>query len=236
MGNPLAHASTRAGQTCAVHFSVVSQTLRRPSEGSAVRLASSKHGPDDPCVLVGECDCCAVEAAPLPKLVDPLVVEIGFVWAVRTTARAPCTSRLRRCWLPRFDVPIKSVRSPLENCRGTRPTQAARCRPFLNSEPSPIAATIAVAVFGPMPLIFGNALTRFPVEKDPFGFLVEHCDSSIEVSKEIEELASRAIAVSSLSKFSRICGIRRRAQVILFASAKPRSSKRPRIWLTSAVR
>ena len=27
------------------------------------------------------------------------------------------------------------VRSPLENCRGTSPTQAARCRPFLNSDP-----------------------------------------------------------------------------------------------------
>ena len=39
-------------------------------------------------------------------------------------------------------------------CRGTRPTQAARWRPFLNSEPSPIAATTAVAVLGPTPLIF----------------------------------------------------------------------------------
>src|SRR3954452_2028386 len=33
-------------------------------------------------------------------------------------------------------------------------------------------------------LDFGNALTRFAVEKDPFDFLVEDCDSSIEVSKE----------------------------------------------------
>jgi hypothetical protein len=53
----------------------------------------------------------------------------------------------------RFEMPISTLRSPLENCRGTRPTQAARCRPFLNSDPSPMAATIAVAVFGPTPLI-----------------------------------------------------------------------------------
>ncbi len=49
------------------------------SEGGAVRLARSKHGPDDPCVLVGDRDRSAVEAAPLPKLVDPLIVEVGFV-------------------------------------------------------------------------------------------------------------------------------------------------------------
>ena len=42
---------------------------------------------------------------------------------------------------------------PLECCLGTRPNQAAMCLPFLNSAPSPTAATIAVAVFGPMPLI-----------------------------------------------------------------------------------
>jgi hypothetical protein len=37
--------------------------------------------------------------------------------------------------------------------RGTRPTQAARWRPFLNSVPSPMAATTDVAVLGPTPLI-----------------------------------------------------------------------------------
>src|SRR6185437_1756064 len=42
----------------------------------------------------------------------------------------------------------------LECWRGTSPSQATRCLPFLKSEPSPIAATIAVAVFGPIPRIF----------------------------------------------------------------------------------
>ena len=68
----------RAGPTYASHFSVVSQTLGRPSESSAVRFARSKHGPNNACILVGDCHRGTVEAAPLPKLVDPLVVEIGL--------------------------------------------------------------------------------------------------------------------------------------------------------------
>ena len=40
---------------------------------------------------------------------------------------------------------------PLECCLGTNPSQAASCRPFLNSLASPTVATIALAVIGPMP-------------------------------------------------------------------------------------
>ena len=40
---------------------------------------------------------------------------------------------------------------PVENCRGTRPSQAANCRPFLNSFASPTLATTALAVTGPTP-------------------------------------------------------------------------------------
>src|SRR3984893_9754091 len=53
--------------------------LDTPSESGAVRPTCSKHGPDDPCVLVGARRRLTVEAAPLPKLVDPLIVEIGLV-------------------------------------------------------------------------------------------------------------------------------------------------------------
>jgi hypothetical protein len=70
----------RAGPTCAAHFPVVSQTLGGSSESSTVRLASLKHGPDDPCVLVGDSNRCPVEAASLSKLIDPVVVGIHFGW------------------------------------------------------------------------------------------------------------------------------------------------------------
>ena len=39
-------------------------------------------------------------------------------------------------------------------CPGTRPIQAANCRPFLNSRALPTVATMASAVVGPMPRIF----------------------------------------------------------------------------------
>jgi hypothetical protein len=41
-----------------------------------VQLASSQHGPDDPCCLVGDRNRGSVEATSLPKLVDPLARRI----------------------------------------------------------------------------------------------------------------------------------------------------------------
>src|ERR1700758_3041415 len=43
------------------------------------------------------------------------------------------------------------VRSPVEICFGTRPSQAPKSRPFENASPVPIAATIALEMIGPMP-------------------------------------------------------------------------------------
>jgi hypothetical protein len=43
------------------------------------------------------------------------------------------------------------VRSPVEICLGTSPSQAAKSRPLENTSPVPIAATIALEMIGPMP-------------------------------------------------------------------------------------
>ena len=61
-------------------------------------------------------------------------------------------------------MPFRRDLPPDEYCRGTRPSHAARCRPFLNSLASPTAATIAVAVIGPTPsmaVIFLHRAERF---------------------------------------------------------------------------
>src|SRR5665213_759168 len=64
---------------------------------------------------------------------------------------APITRRRRMYLSPRFEIlPSRSL-SPEEFCRGTRPSQAAKCRPDRNWEESPILATMADAVIGPMP-------------------------------------------------------------------------------------
>ena len=43
------------------------------------------------------------------------------------------------------------VRSPVDICFGTRPSHAAKSRPLAKAAPLPIAATVALAMIGPMP-------------------------------------------------------------------------------------
>jgi hypothetical protein len=89
---------------------------------------------------------------------------------------------------PRLDMPIRTFRSPLENWRGTSPIQAARCLPFLNSDPSPMAATIAVAVLGPTPLMVAMRRHGSLSRNIRSIFFVERGDTPIKVSEEIVKL------------------------------------------------
>jgi len=130
-------------------FSDPSSSLAQPSRSGAIRRATRQHGPDFPCVLVSDRDRRAVITAPLAKLVDPHTFRVGF-----SDCRAGDSSCAMNVKLPRLLIPIITRRSPLECWRGTSPSQAASCLPFLKSDPSPIAAIIAVAVFGPIPRIF----------------------------------------------------------------------------------
>src|SRR6476646_847117 len=45
----------------------------------------------------------------------------------------------------------RMVRSPVDICLGTRPSQAEKSRPLANAAPLPIAATMALEMIGPMP-------------------------------------------------------------------------------------
>jgi len=53
--------------------------------------------------------------------------------------------------IARFDILPSMVRSPVEICLGTSPSQAAKSRPFVNASPPPIAATITLEMMGPIP-------------------------------------------------------------------------------------
>jgi hypothetical protein len=59
--------------------------------------------------------------------------------------------------LPRLDILPRIVRSPVDICFGTSPSQAPKSRPFENTSPVPIAATIALEMIGPMP---GSVISR----------------------------------------------------------------------------
>jgi hypothetical protein len=58
---------------------------------------------------------------------------------------------------PRLLIPSNVVLPPVEFWRGTSPSHAASCRPLWNVFASPMLATNAVAVSGPIP---GIAATR----------------------------------------------------------------------------
>jgi hypothetical protein len=55
-------------------------------------------------------------------------------------------------------MPSNVVFPPLEFCRGTKPRQAANCRPLAKFFALPTVDTIALAVIGPMPGTFFNRL------------------------------------------------------------------------------
>src|SRR3974377_1260909 len=72
------------------------------------------------------------------------------------------------------------VRSPVEICRGTSPSQAPKSRPLENTAPLPIAATIALEMIGPMPGTVAARRSSFrapqPADKaasDPGRLLIE---------------------------------------------------------------
>jgi hypothetical protein len=75
--------------------------------------------------------------------------------------------------LPRFDILPRMVRSPVEICLGTSPSQAAKSRPLVNASPVPIAATIALEMIGPIPgtltsysLYYNETRTHLGLGKD----------------------------------------------------------------------
>src|SRR6516162_8961903 len=64
------------------------------------------------------------------------------------------------------------VRSPVEICLGTSPSQAAKSRPFANASPLPIAATIALEMIGPVPGTLIKRYSRHPGVQEPRSRLI----------------------------------------------------------------
>src|SRR3990172_10834687 len=67
------------------------------------------------------------------------------------TERAPWTKSVRKYVSPRPVMGPIQILPPVPLCLGTIPNQAVTARPFLKSFASPMVATAAVAVIGPMP-------------------------------------------------------------------------------------
>src|SRR6516165_7887866 len=67
------------------------------------------------------------------------------------TTCAACTNSVRRYLLPRLEILPRIVRSPVDSCFGTSPSQAPKSRPCVKPAPLPIAATTALEMIGPTP-------------------------------------------------------------------------------------
>ena len=65
----------------------------------------------------------------------------------RTTCAA-CTNSVLKYLLPRLEILLRIVRSPVDTCFGTSPSQAPKSRPCFKPAPLPIAATVALATIG----------------------------------------------------------------------------------------
>ena len=70
-------------------------------------------------------------------------------------------------------IPSKACLPPVESSRGTLPTQAQYFRPLRKAAPLLMAATIAIAVTGPMP---GMAINR---QQASFSSLVRSITPSV---------------------------------------------------------
>ena len=111
----------------------------------------------------------------------------GFRFRHRKIECEPRMRSVRRYRFPRLLIPRRRVLLPDESWRGTSPNQAASCRPFLNMRASPMLATNALAVSGPIPGIFSSRRLK--------GF--SRCQASISPSQ------SRTLSSSSRSWLKR---------------------------------
>ena len=139
---------------------------------------------------------------------------------------------------PRFEIlPSRSL-SPEEFCRGTRPSQAAKCRPDRNWEESPTLATMAVAVIGPMP---GMVARRWLCSLLLCHAMISSSSSRIRrynclSCSPIDDKTRRASAGIDSSLPSSRISKRRVTFAIPCATTIPYSARCPRNAFTSIVR
>ena len=77
--------------------------------------------------------------------------EVFHLSARKTIDVAPRTSILRISELPALVIRPSRFFPPVEFCRGTKPSQAAKCRALLNKPMSLTVAAMSDAVIGPTP-------------------------------------------------------------------------------------
>ena len=130
------------------------------------------------------------------------------------------------------------VRSPVDICLGTSPIHAEKSRPLANAAPLPIAATIALEMIGPMP---GTVITL----RQPSSLLANVSISSVTGSirsSSCRQSPARSATMRTIRgertsvRLARMSGSAWRRKRSPCRTMMPRSRRKPRIWLITAVR
>jgi hypothetical protein len=119
--------------------------------GRLIGLVTRQQRPDNTSILVRDRDRRAVVAAALDQLPYPVAAPVRF----EAHPAHRCPRAMDKACAPIAIAPFAHTQqarlTSVESWRGTRSSQVANGRPFLNALASLTAATKAVAVKGPLP-------------------------------------------------------------------------------------
>lgn len=105
---------------------------------------------NDAGILDGKRHRCAVVATSSNEFLQPATATIGLAGDMGQDGSRAVNQERAKVGSPRLLMPFRRDLPPEQYCLGTKPSQAEKWRPFLNCLASPTAATIAVAVIGPI--------------------------------------------------------------------------------------
>src|SRR5437899_4624547 len=127
------------------------------------------------------------------------------------------------------------VRSPVEICRGTNPSQAAKSRPLENTSPVPI---VAIEMIGPIPSTVirrthaGSRSTKFVMSADKPSI---RSSSRRLVTGQILDDGASCAARARQSVWQGCLAIRCAESAAPGATATPRSNGKERIWFGESI-
>src|SRR6476659_7211134 len=132
---------------------------------------------------------------------------------------APRTSNLRISRLPVLVIRPRRFLPPVEYCRGTRPSQAAKCRALLNMPISPTVAAISDALMGPIPGIVARGFILPRLNDDLRFDCLDACSSRTAVVEQSCEHMPRCLG-ECLIRVHKCCQFLQLADALWNSQAK----------------
>src|SRR6516162_1333632 len=173
-----------------------------------------------------------VAVEPLRCLLDPgHKLRIAAFGRRASTTCAACTNSVRKYLLPRLEILPRIVRSPVDSCFGTRPSQAPKSRPCVNPAPLPIAATTELEMIGPTP---GTVITRWQASSCSASDSISADTAAMRSSSRRQSWISSALRLTILGDSAPVFKLRMSGSALRNGptpcrTVMPRSIRKPRI-------